>query len=254
VLEGGTAALLEPYLDRPDFRGDLNFEPGRLGRLVTRLYEERLQVHVHAIGDRAIRVTLDAIEAARTATGWHDARPHLAHVQLFDPPDIVRFRQLGAIANFQPLWAYADAYIKDLTIPRLGPDRSRWQYPLRSLFSSGALVVAGSDWSVSSMNPLEAIQVALTRQGIDDAAGPAWIPEERVTLTEMLAAYTINGAYLRRMERETGSIETGKLADLIVLDRDLFELAPEGIHHARVQMTMVDGDVVWSDGSIAGLR
>ena len=251
VIEAATGALLEPYLDRPGDRGELNFDPEKLTRIVTALYRERLQVHAHAIGDRAIRVTLDAIEAARKATGWHDGRPHLAHIQLFAPPDIVRFRRLGVVANFQPMWAYADQFIRDLTEPRLGPERSRWLYPIGSMLASGAIVAAGSDWSVTSMNPLDAIQVAVTRQGLDDSQGRPWIPEERATLADMLAAYTINGAYLHRMEGDTGSIEPGKLADLIVLDRNLFDVAAQDIHKVRVQLTMLDGVVIWSDGTLA---
>jgi predicted amidohydrolase YtcJ len=251
VIEAATGALLEPYLDRPGDRGELNFDPEKLARIVTALYRQRLQVHAHAIGDRAIRVTLDAIEAARQATGWHDARPHLAHIQLFAPPDIVRFRQLGVVANFQPLWAYADQFIRDLTEPRLGPERSRWLYPIGSMLASGAIVAAGSDWSVTSMNPLDAIQVAVTRLGLDDPQGRPWIPEERAGLTDMLAAYTINGAYLHRRERETGSIEPGKLADLIVLDHNLFDVPAGDVHRVRVQLTMLDGEVIWSDGTLA---
>jgi predicted amidohydrolase YtcJ len=250
VIEGATAALLEPYLDRPGFRGELNFEPEKLTQIVTALFRERMQVHAHAIGDRAIRVTLDAIQAAREATGANDPRAHLAHIQLFAPADIVRFRKLGVVANFQSLWAYADSYIKDLTEPRLGPERSRWLYPIGSMLATGAVVVGGSDWSVSSMNPLDAIQIGITRVGLEDTAGAPWIPQERATLSQMLAAYTINGAWLHRSEHETGSIEPGKLADLIVLDRNLFDVEPGDIHRARVQLTLLEGDVIWSDGTL----
>ena len=252
VIEGGTAALLEPYLDRPGDRGTLNFEPTKLARIVSALYRERIQVHVHAIGDWGIRATLDALETARRDTGWTDARPHLAHIQLFAPSDLPRFRSVGAIANFQPLWAYSDAYIKDLTEPRLGPARSQWLYPIRSVLDTGTIVVGGSDWSVSSMNPLEAMQVAVTRRALDAADGEAWIPEQRVGMADMIAAYTANGAYLRRMEHEVGSIEVGKLADLIVVDRNLFDVPLAEIHKARVQATLLEGEIIWTDGAIAG--
>jgi predicted amidohydrolase YtcJ len=245
VIESGTAALLEPYLNRGGSRGELNFEPERLTRLVTRLDREGFQVHIHAIGDRAIRVSLDAHEAAQKANGRRDARHHIAHLELIEPEDIPRFRDLGIIANFQPLWAFADPYIKDLTLPVLGPARSRWLYPIGSVARTGAMMAAGSDWPVTSMNPIEAIQVAVTRRGPTEPEGPAWIPEEKVDLATMLAAYTINGAYLNREEKETGSIEPGKAADLIVLDRDLFKVAPEKIHEAKVVLTLLEGREVF---------
>ena len=245
VIESGTAALLEPYLNRGGSRGDLNFEPERLNRLVTRLDREGFQVHIHAIGDRAIRVSLDAFEAAQKASGRRDARHHIAHLELLEPEDIPRFRDLGIIANFQPLWAFADPYVKDLTLPVLGPARSRWLYPIGSVTRTGAMMAAGSDWPVTSMNPIEAIQVAVTRRGPTEPEAPAWIPEEKVDLATMLAAYTINGAYLNREEKETGSIEPGKSADLIVLDRDIFKVAPEKIHEVKVVLTLLEGREVF---------
>jgi len=245
VIESGTAALLEPYLNRSGSRGELNFDPDRLARLVTRLDREGFQVHIHAIGDRAIRVSLDADAAAEKANGCRDARHHIAHLELIEPEDIPRFRELGVIANFQPLWAFADPYIKDLTLGPLGPERSRWLYPIESVVKTGAMIAAGSDWPVTSLNPIEAIQVAVTRRGPTEPEGPAWIPEEKAGLATMLAAYTINGAYLNREEKETGSIETGKAADLIVLDRDLFKIPPEKIHETKVVLTLLEGKEVF---------
>jgi len=245
VIESGTAALIEPYLNRDGSRGDLNFEPDRLAKFVTRLDREGFQVHIHAIGDRAIRVSLDAHEAAQKANGRRDARHHIAHLELIEPEDIPRFRQLGIIANFQPFWAFADPYIKDLTLAPLGPTRSRWLYPIGSVMRTGAIMAAGSDWPVTSLNPIEAIQVAVTRRGPHEVEGPAWIPEEKVDLATMLAAYTIDGAYLNREEKETGSIEPGKSADLIVLDRDLFKIPPEQIHEAKVVLTLLEGKEVF---------
>lgn len=245
VIESGTAALLEPYLNRTGSRGELNFEPERLAKFVTSLDREGFQVHIHAIGDRAIRVSLDAYAAAQKANGRRDARHHIAHLELIEPDDIPRFRELGVIANFQPLWAYADPYIKDLTLGPLGPARSRWLYPIGSVVRTGATIAAGSDWPVTSLNPIEAIQVAVTRRGPAEAEGPAWIPEEKIDLAAMLAAYTINGAYLNHEEKEAGSIEPGKAADLIVLDRDLFKIPPEKIHEAKVVLTLLEGQEVY---------
>lgn len=251
VIEARTAALLEPYLGSDGDRGKANVEPEVFKPLAAALDREGFQIHVHAIGDRAIRNALDAFEFAYTENGRRDARHHIAHIELFDPADIGRFRQLGVIANFQPLWAYADTYITKLTQPLLGPERSRWLYPIHSLAKSGAVLACGSDWSVSSMNPLEAIQVAITRRGLDAGPGPAWIPEETADLAEMLAGYTINGAYVNFEEAVTGSIEAGKAADLIVLDRNLFATPPHEIGKARVLLTLLEGKAVYRDASFA---
>ena len=151
------------------------------------------------------------------------------------------------MANFQPLWAWADPYIVDLTIPILGPERSRYLYPIRSVVRTGAVIACGSDWSVSSINPLEAIQIGVTRRGLAEGPGPAWIPEEAVDLAIMLAGYTINGAYVNFEESETGSVEVGKAADLVVLDRNLFELPAHEIHRAKVLLTLLEGKEVYRD-------
>ena len=249
VMEPHTAALLEPYVDRPGDRGRPLLEPEAFDALATALDRAGFQIHVHAIGDRAIRMSLDAFEAAGRANGFRDMRHHIAHLELIDPADIPRFRKLGAAANFQALWAYADPYITDLTLPILGPARSRWLYPIASVAATGAVIVGGSDWSVSSMNPLEAIQVALTRRGPDAPPGEPWIPEERVDLETMLRAYTANGAWLAREERTRGSLEPGKAADLIVLDRDLFAVPPSEIARVRVLLTLLDGREVFREAS-----
>jgi len=245
VLESGTAALLAPYLGRHGDRGPSNYTAAAPDSLAVALDRAGFQIHVHAIGDRAIRMTLDALAAARRANGPRDARPMLAHIELIEPEDIPRFRELGVIADFQPLWASADDYITRLTEPQLGPARSRWLYPIGSVVRSGAVVVGGSDWPVSSLNPLDAIQVAITRRATDAPAGPPWIPQEVVDLPTILAAYTINGAYAFGQEAETGSLELGKAADLVVLDRNLFEIPAERIHEVRVLRTTLEGKTVW---------
>jgi len=248
VMESGTAALLEPYLNRPGGRGPTDVPQELFDRLAAGLDREGFQIHVHAIGDRAIRMTLDAFAAARRANGPRDARHHIAHLELIDPADIVRFRPLGVVANFQALWAYPDAYITDLTLPFLEPARSRWLYPIGSVVRTGAVIAGGSDWSVSSMNPLEAVRVGVARTGPGSEGLSAWIPDERVDLATMLAAYTVNGAFLSGEEGGRGSIEPGKAADLIVLDRNLFDLPPERIDAARVVKTFLDGVEIFSAG------
>ncbi|HUF75703.1 MAG TPA: amidohydrolase [Longimicrobiales bacterium] len=248
VIEGGTAALLDPYVERPDWRGELNVPADALPALVAALDSAGFKVHVHAIGDRAIRVALDAFEARRATDGGAGPRHILAHIQLFDPADVPRFAELGVVASFQPLWAYEDSYIRDLTEPRLGPERSRWLYPIRSVMETGAIVAAGSDWSVTSMNPLLAIETAIRRVNPrlqeGEPGSEAWIPQERVELEQILRAYTMGGALAADMEAETGSITPGKLADLIVLDRDLFQVDATDISDARVELTVLEGRVV----------
>lgn len=247
VIESRTAALLEPYLDKPHDRGRPNLEADHFNRLAAALDSAGFQIHIHAIGDRAIRMALDALEIAQQVNGARDARHHIAHLELIDPQDLPRFKALGVVANFQPLWAYADLYITELTQPALGPERSRWLYPMASVAQTGAILAAGSDWSVSSMNPLDAIQVAITRRALDDSTGPAWHAEELVDLPTMIAAYTINGAFVNHQEKQTGSIEAGKFADLIVLDRNLFKTPAHEIHRAKVLLTLLEGREVYRD-------
>ena len=252
VIEAATASLLEPYLplageSAPTHpRGLPNFTDDRLKALVGRLDREGFQVHMHAIGDRAIRQGLDAIAAAERANGPRDRRPHIAHLQLFHPDDVPRFRELGVVANIQPLWAYADSYIRTLTEPRLGPERSKWLYPFGALERAGAVLAGGSDWSVTSVNPLHAIQVAVTRKPLDASAdSPAWLSEQRLDLPTVLAAYTNGGAYVMFEEKDSGALDVGKLADLIVLDQNLLQIPVEQIHTAKVLWTLLEGREVY---------
>ncbi len=245
VIESHTATLIEPYLDRPGYHGIPNVEPELLNQLASELDRAGFQIHIHAIGDWAIRMSLDALELAQQANGVRDARHHLAHLELINPQDIPRFKQLGVVANFQPLWAYPDEYITELTVPFLGSERSRWLYPIASVVETGATIVGGSDWPVSSMNPLDAIQVAITRRALDGGTGPAWIPDEVIDLPTILEAYTINGAYVCQQEKITGSLEVGKAADLIVLDQNLFEIPKSDIHKTKVLLTLLEGKEVY---------
>ncbi|HEY9518912.1 MAG TPA: amidohydrolase [Gemmatimonadales bacterium] len=246
VIEAKTAALLAPYEGSLE-RGEPNLSPGALDTLVATLDAAGFQVHTHAIGDRAVRMSLDAFAFARRHNGPRDARPMIAHLELIDSADIARFATLGVVPSFQPLWAYADSYIRDLTEPVLGPARSRWLYPIGSVSRAGAPLAAGSDWSVSSMNPLQAIQVAITRRPPDATTGPAWLPEQRVSLATMLTAYSEGGAWAAGQESRLGTLEVGKAADLIVLDRNLYRIPPGEIHGAKVLLTLLEGREVWRD-------
>ncbi|HEY5657048.1 MAG TPA: amidohydrolase [Myxococcota bacterium] len=250
VMENFTAVLNEPYLGKPGVTGIPMLDPERLKQIVAKLDREGFQVHFHAIGDGAIRQSLDAVEVARKANGDRGNRHHISHIQLFHPADIPRFRELDVVANFQPLWAFADAYITELTIPFLGPERSRWMYPIASLQSSGAILAFGSDWSVSSANPFEEIEVAVTRMGALGETSTPYLPEERIDLGSAIAAFTTGSAYVNSLERETGSIEVGKRADLVVLDRNLFAVPPTEISGTRVLLTLLDGEPVHGDLSL----
>ncbi len=247
VIEARTAAMIEPYLDRPGFRGEPNLPAEKMRALVRRLAAGGFNVHVHAIGDRAVRETLDAMEAARAESAGRDLRFQIAHAQVVRAEDVPRFRRLGVIANFQPLWAYADPYIQQLTWPALPRALWPWIYPVRSLARAGAVVAFGSDWSVTSLNPLEIVQVAVTRQSPDEQPIEVMQPDERIDLPEALAAATIGAAYAMGLEKETGSIEVGKRADLVVLAENLFDVPPRRLGKTRVVMTLVDGTPVYED-------
>ena len=246
VIESRTAAMLEPYDDRPGERGEPRFDRGRLQALVARLVQHDLAVHVHAIGDRAVRMALDAFEASREASLGRGLRHQIAHLQVIQREDVPRFRSLGVVANFEPLWAFADAYVRDLTWPALGPERSKRMYPIADLARSGAVVSFGSDWSVSSPNPLEGMEVAITRQSPDakERVAPL-LPEQAIDLPTAIAAYTMGAAYANGFESETGSLEVGKSGDLVVLSEDLFRLDPHEISKARVLLTLLEGRVVY---------
>jgi len=241
VMENYTAVMLEPYLLEGNVRGVPLQEPEYLKEMVTALDGNGFQVHFHAIGDGAIRQSLDAVETARNTNGPSDHRHHISHLELIDPQDIPRFGELEVIADFQPFWAYADGYINDLTIPFIGNERARWLYPINSVLKSGGMLAFGSDWSVSTANPYHQIEVAVTRMDPGNAGDSVFIPEERIPLEEAIAAFTINAAFANHLEGKTGSIETGKLADVVVLNQNLFEIPPQAISDTRAVLTLFEG-------------
>src|SRR5262245_8781338 len=242
-----TAAMLSPYLDadgKPTKAlGELYFDPQRFASLVTKLDAAGITVHIPAIGDRAVRASLDAFAAARAANGDTDNRHQMAHLQLVDPVDFPRFK-LGVIADFQLEWAKREPATEGPLEPYLGADRYRYLYPAGSLHAAGAMIVGGSHWDVSSYNPFRAFQVAVTRAG-----GPAQKPlniDERIPLETAIDAYTINAAYAMKHDKVTGSLEVGKRADLVVLDRDILTTDPERMDDTKVVATYLDGRLVYS--------
>jgi len=254
VMEVHTAALLAPYSDREDgYSGELLIKPEQLDVVVSQLDALGFQIHFHAIGDAAVRQSLDSLELARQVNGVRDSRHHMSHIQLFDPADIPRLRQLDVVANFQPYWAWADKFITELTIPKLGAERSKWLYPIKSVLDTGAVVAFGSDWFVTSGNPLLGIETAVTRHDpLTDISDP-FLESERISLADAIEAYTINSAYVNFIDDETGSIEKGKVADLIVLDKNLFELAPNEISDAQVLLTLLEGNPVYGDWTLSSI-
>ena len=248
IVENGTAALLQPYLDghgQATSNCGISFiAPDVLAAAVVRLDALGFQPHFHALGDRAVRDALDAVEAARDANGWSDTRPHLAHLQVVHPDDYPRFRQLGALANIQPYWAVLEDQMTELTLPFLGPEMSARQYPFRSLRTHGATLVMGSDWSVSTPDPFLQMEIAVTRVN-DEARGlrEPFLPEERLELVDILTAATAGSAYASHLD-EAGTLAVGKLADLAVLDRDLFDAGAGPIGETKVLGTFVEGVAV----------
>ena len=214
IIENGTASMLEPYLDvhghATDNRGKDFIDPAVLAEAVVRLDALGFQAHFHAIGDRAVRHALDAVEAARRANGWTDTRPQVAHIQVIHPDDLPRFRTLGALANAQPYWAVLEEQMTELTLPVLGPVVSARQYPFRSLRDHGATLVMGSDWAVSTPDPFLQMEVAVTRVA-DSLRGVAepFLPDERLELADILAAATAGSAHASHLD-EAGVLAVGR--------------------------------------------
>lgn len=254
VAENFTASMLEPYCDghghRTDNSGISFVTPEVLLPAAAQLDAAGFQLHFHAIGDLAVRQCLDAVEHAVAVNGRRDARHHIAHLQVIHPDDIPRFRELGVVANLQAFWAALEAQMIELTLPFLGEPRASWQYPFGDLFRSGATLAMGSDWAVSTPDPLAAIHVAVNRRIPEDhregePEHPVFLPGQRLDLATGLTAYTAGSAFVNR-HQDTGTIRVGALADLVVLDRDPFAGPAEEIGSTRVLQTFVDGQRVFA--------
>lgn len=240
-----TALFLEPYTDDPRKSGiqvaDM-YPEGIMAQRIRRADTQGLQVAIHAIGDKANRIILDIFERVVQENGERDRRWRIEHAQHLHPEDITRFGRLGILASVQPYHAIDDGrWAED----KIGPRRARTTYAFRSLLDGGASLVCGSDWTVAPLDPLAGIYAAVTRRTLDGEHPQGWIPQEKISLEEAIKGYTLSGAYSEFAESSKGSITRGKLADLVVIDRNLFEIPVEEINQARVRMTVSGGRIVY---------
>jgi hypothetical protein len=245
VVEAHTAAMLTPYTDEPSKSGKLFWDPAKYKQAIAELDRRGFQIFTHAIGDRAVRLALDAYEEAQTKNGTQDARPRVEHIETITAADIPRFGSLGVIASFQPLHAYPDDDTLKIWARNAGPDRAGRAWVWHSIETTGGRLAFGSDWPVVTLNPWPGVENALTRQTTEGDPPGGWIPKERISLEDTIKAYTLGAAIAGRRERTEGSLEAGKLADLIVLSRNLFEIPPNQTGKTEVRLTMVGGRVVY---------
>ncbi len=245
ALGSSTAYFFEPYQDEPSTSGLLAEEAIPQSKIQQRMREADLaglQLSVHAIGDQANHILLGLFEDLARTNGTRDRRCRIEHAQHLKKEDIPSFARIGVIASAQPVHLIDDGRWAD---KRLGKDRARGSYAFRSLLDAGARVCFGTDWPVAPLNPLLGLYAAVTRQTTDGAHPQGWIPEEKITLEEAVQCYTVNSAFAAFEEDRKGRLEAGFLADLVVLDRNLFIVSPEEIPRARVLYTIVDGRVVY---------
>ena len=248
VFENFTAAMIAPYLDADgnvtDHHGLDQYDLDDLTEYVLACDAAGFQVHIHALGDRAVRECLDVFELAERINGRRDSRHHLAHLQFVDPADVPRLRRLNVTANVTPLWAVREESVEVLTLPFVTAEVARTIYPFGSIRAAGGRIAFGSDWSVSTPNPLEQLATAVLRRDPFHADAAALFPEECLDLDYAIAAHTIHGAYVGFTDTVTGTIEPGKFADLVLLDRDLFAAGNDEIVNAKPLMTFSEGAVV----------
>jgi predicted amidohydrolase YtcJ len=247
VIESHTAAMLQPYEKDPANRGQLYFDADEYKKSVLMLDRLGFPISTHGIGDRAIRLALDAYEAAHKANGHSEARDRIEHIEAPDAEDIPRFGKLNVIAGMQPVHATPDFNTLDNWAGSIGPRRAQHAFPWHSILEGGATLSFGSDWPVVTLSPWPGLQVLLTRQTPGGKPEGGWLPDERLTLEQAIRGYTMGGAIAARRDKTEGSIEVGKLADLILISQDLFKIPPRKIGGTRVLLTMVGGKIVYRD-------
>ena len=246
VVESHTAAMLEPYSDDPSLKGKLFWEPSKYKAAVVELDKHGLQLFTHAIGDDAVRTALDAYENAETQNHKKgDRRPRIEHIETIAQSDIPRFGKLGVIASMQPLHAYPDSNTLDVWARNTGPDRASRAWAWKSIADAGGRLAFGSDWPVVTLNPWEGVQTAVTRQTSEGKPAGGFVPEQRLTVAQVIEGYTLGAAFAGRREKSEGSLEIDKFADLIVVSQNIFEINPHNIGATKVVTTIVGGRLVY---------
>lgn len=245
VVESHTAAMLQPYSDDPKESGKLFWDPAKYKQAVLEWDKRGFQIFTHAIGDKAVRLALDAYQQAGAANHTADSRPRIEHIETITAQDIPRFGKLGVIASFQPLHAYPDEDTLNVWSRNVGPERAARAWVWHSIENTDGRLAFGSDWPVVTLNPWPGVQNALTRQTTEGEPVGGFVPKERISLEDTIKAYTLGAAFAGRREKSEGSLEVGKLADLIVLSQDLFKIEPSEIGKTEVLLTMVGGKVVY---------
>ncbi len=245
VVEAHTAAMLAPYSDDPTQIGKLFWDPDKYKATIAELDARGLQIFTHAIGDKAVRLALDAYENAAAVNKTKDARPRIEHIETISAADVDRFGKLGVIASMQPLHSYPDDDTLNIWARNAGPERASRAWVWRSIQDKGGALAFGSDWPVVTLNPWFGVQTAVTRQTREGNPSGGFIPQQRLSLEDTIRGYTLGAAFAGRREKTEGSIEPGKLADFIVLDRDLFKIDPSEIAKTEVLMTVVGGKIVY---------
>lgn len=245
VVESHTAAMLEPYTDDPSIKGKLFWEPSNYKSAVTELDKRGLQLFTHAIGEYGVRTALDAYQIAEEQNHTRDRRPRIEHIETIAPADIPRFGKLGVIASMQPLHSYPDSNTLNVWARNVGPDRASRAWSWKSISDAGGRLAFGSDWPVVTLNPWEGVQTAVTRQTTDGKPEAGFVPSQRLTVAQVIDGYTLGAAFAGRHEKSEGSLEVGKLADLIVVSQNVFETAPQKLAETKVLTTIVGGQVVY---------
>ena len=245
VVESHTAAMLEPYSDDPSLKGKLFWEPDKYKAAVAELDKHSLQLFTHAIGDYAVRTALDAYENAETRNHKRDRRPRIEHIETVAASDIPRFGKLGVIASMQPLHSYPDSNTMNVWARNAGPDRASRAWAWKSIADAGGHLAFGSDWPVVTLNPWEGIQTAVTRQTSEGKPEAGFVPEQRLTVEQAIDGYTLGAAFAGHREKLEGSFEIGKLADLIILSQNIFDVKPNRISTTKVVTTIVGGRLVY---------